>query len=78
MNLWIALAIMCGVVFYLVGDWYLDRMGKNIRRDFEREFPDRCCYCSFIEWGINSGNEEPDARPKPHNCKENMRRWRND
>lgn len=71
----IILVLLIALAGYIWFDLTMTKWGIEMRQDFEKEFPGRCGYCAFIEYGIRHGHEEPDARPKPHACKENMRRF---
>lgn len=71
----LGLFVLYCLAAYLIFDLSLTRWGKEMRRDFEREFPGHCALGAFIQYGISHGYEPLDAKPKPHKCIEGMSRW---
>lgn len=71
----ISLLALLVIAAYVAFKLTVARWADETTREFEREFPGQCAYCSLMWYGITHGHESLEARPKPHKCKEGMSRW---
>lgn len=66
------IAIVCalaGVAFRIIEALH-SRALRNVVRDFEEKFPDKCFYCGFHRFGYKNGFKKTNEIPPHSPCKE--------